>query len=76
MILGAMSNTMSEVVTGFKYLGSIVDDKLCLESNTGLLCKKGQRRLYCLRKLVKCNVDKTLLTLSLGPVLSRLLSSP
>ncbi len=47
----------------YKYLGSIIDDKLCFESNTSLLCKKGQQRLYCLRKLVKFNVDKTLLTL-------------
>ncbi len=52
-----------EVVTEYKYLGSIIDDKLCFESNTSLLCKKGQQRLYCLRKLAKFNVDKTLLTL-------------
>ncbi len=52
-----------EVVTEYKYLGSIIDGKLCFESNTSLLCKKGQQRLYCLRKLAKFNVDKTLLTL-------------
>ncbi len=52
-----------EVVTEYKYLGSIIDDKLSFESNTSLLCKKGQQRLYCLRKLAKFNVDKTLLTL-------------
>ncbi len=52
-----------EVVTEYKYLGSIIDDKLCFESNTSLLCKKGQQRLYCLRKLAKFNVEKTLLTL-------------
>ncbi len=52
-----------EVVTEYKYLGSIIHDKLCFESNTSLLCKKGQQRLYCLRKLAKFNVDKTLLTL-------------
>ncbi len=52
-----------EVVTEYKYLGSIIDDKLCFKSNTSLLCKKGQQRLYCLRKLAKYNVDKTLLTL-------------
>ncbi len=44
-----------EVVS--EYLGSIIDDKLCFESNTSLLCKQ---RLYCLRKLEKFNVDKTL----------------
>ncbi len=52
-----------EVVTEYKYLGSIIDDKLSFEPNTSLLCKKGQQRLYCLRKLAKFNVDKTLLTL-------------
>ncbi len=52
-----------EFVTEYKYLGSIIDGKLCFESNTSLLCKKGQQRLYCLRKLAKFNVDKTLLTL-------------
>ncbi len=52
-----------EVATEYKYLGSIIDGKLCFESNTSLLCKKGQQRLYCLRKLAKFNVDKTLLTL-------------
>ncbi len=51
-----------EVVTEYKYLGSIIGDKLCFESNTSLLCKTLQR-LYCLRKLAKFNVDKTLLTL-------------
>ena len=52
-----------EVVKEYKYLGSIVDYKLCFEQNTSLLCKKGQQRLYCHRKLAKFNVDKTLMTL-------------
>ena len=52
-----------EVFKEYKYLGSIIDDKLCFEPNTSLLCKKGQQRLYCLRKLAKFNVDKTLMTL-------------
>ena len=52
-----------EVVKEQKYLGSIIDDKLCFEQNTSLLFKKGQQRLYCLRKLAKFNVDKTLMTL-------------
>ena len=37
--------------------------KLCFEQNTSLLFKKGQQRLYCLRKLAKFNVEKTLMTL-------------
>lgn len=52
-----------EMVSEYKYLGSIIDDKLCFDSNTSSLCKKGQQRLYCLRKLAKFNVDKSLMSL-------------
>ena len=47
----------------FKYLGSTIDDMLCFEQNTSLLCQKGQQCLYCLRKLAKFNWDHTLMTL-------------
>lgn len=52
-----------EIVHQYKYLGSIIDDKLTFNSNTDMLCKKGQQRLYCLRKLARFHVDKTLMTL-------------
>ena len=52
-----------EVVKEYKYLGSSIYDKLCFEPNTSLLCKKGQQLLYCLRKTVEFNVDRTLMTL-------------
>ncbi len=31
--------------------------------NSGVLCKKGQQRLYCLRKLRSFNVDRTMMEL-------------
>lgn len=52
-----------EIVQQYKYLGSIIDDKLSFNSNTDMLCKKGQQRLYCLRKLARFQVDKSLMTM-------------
>ena len=42
----------------------IIDDKLKFDLNTDIMCKKGQQRLYCLRKLAKFDVDKTLMKLN------------
>ena len=50
-----------ETVSNYKYLGTIIDDKLKFDENTDSLCKKGQQRLYCLRKLAKFNIDKNLM---------------
>ena len=33
------------IVHQYKYLGNIIDDKLTFNSNTDMLCKKGQQRL-------------------------------
>lgn len=52
-----------EIVSSYKYLGTIIDDKLKFDENTDMLCKKGQQRLYCLRKLARFNVDKSLMKL-------------
>ena len=54
---------MVEFVETYKYLGSLIDNKLTFISNTEMLCKRGQQRLFCLRKLSKFRVDKTLMTL-------------
>ncbi len=41
---------------------TVLDNKLSFSPNTKVLCKWGQRRLYCLRKqLWSFNVDKTLM---------------
>ncbi|KAI3359889.1 hypothetical protein L3Q82_014241 [Scortum barcoo] len=51
-----------EVVHTYKYLGVQLDDKLDWTANTGdALCRKGQSRLYFLRRLASFNICKKLL---------------
>ena len=40
-----------EVVSSFKYLGTVVDSKLSFNGNVVYVYKKAQQRLYLLRKL-------------------------
>ena len=47
-----------EIVHSYKYLGTIIDDKLRWDENTTNLYKKGQQRLYFLRKLNALHVDR------------------
>ncbi|KAI3375847.1 hypothetical protein L3Q82_004122 [Scortum barcoo] len=44
-----------EVVHTYKYLGVQLDDKLDWTANTDALCRKGQSRLYFLRRLASFN---------------------
>jgi len=50
-------------VQSYGYLGTIIDSKLNFQENCEAVCKKGQERLYCLRKLHHFNIDKTMMTL-------------
>lgn len=50
-----------EYVQSYKYLGTIIDEKLNFEKNCEALCKKGHQRLYCLRKLSVFNLDRTIM---------------
>ena len=52
-----------EVVTTYKYLGTIIDNKLTWNDNTEAIVKKCQQRMFFLRKLNSFGVDKTILTL-------------
>ena len=52
-----------EIVPSYKYLGTIIDSKLNFDENTAMLCKKGQQRLFCLRKLARFHVDRSLMKL-------------
>ena len=52
-----------EIVHSYKYLGTIIDDKLRWDENTTNLFKKGQQRLYFLRKLNALHVDRNILSL-------------
>ena len=44
-----------EIVHEYKYLGTIIDDKLKGTSNVKKMCKKANQRLYFLRKLKDVN---------------------
>ena len=50
-----------EVVNNFKYLGTVIDDRLKFSENVNLICKKSQQRLYLLRKLRSFGVNSTVL---------------
>ncbi len=52
-----------EVVESYKYLGCVIDNKLNFYVNVEKMCKRGQQRLYCLRRLAKFNIDRSLRTL-------------
>ena len=47
----------------YKYLGVVMDDKLCWKFPVDYLCKKLNSRLYCLRKLNKFNVSSEIMEL-------------
>ena len=55
-----INRTVLEVVSQYKYLGTILDDKLNFDTNTDYICKKANQRLFFLRKL---NVHVTALIL-------------
>ena len=55
-------NNEVEIVSKYKYLGTIFDDKLKRDDNNEELVKKGQQRLYLLQKLNYFSVDQTILT--------------
>ena len=56
-----INNESVEVVSCFKYLGSILDEKLTFNENTDYVAKKSQQRLYLLRKIKSFNVSQNVL---------------
>lgn len=50
-----------EVVESYKYLGVHIDNKLDWSKNTEVLYRKGQSRLYFLRRLRSFNICRTML---------------
>lgn len=44
-------HTVVETVSQYKYLGTILDEKLSFEANTDYICKKANQELFFLRKL-------------------------
>ncbi|XDV11492.1 hypothetical protein PO909_000423 [Leuciscus waleckii] len=53
----AIKGHQVEVVTQYKYLGTVFDDKLQFEANTDIIRGKALQRMYFLRKLRTFNMD-------------------
>ena len=52
-----IENKPVQVVDKYKYLGTVLDNKLCLDQNVDCIYKKCNSRLFFLRKLYKLKVD-------------------
>ena len=52
-----------EIVSEYKYLGTLIDNKLSFEANTDVVCKQVQQRLFFLRKLNSFKVCNILMTI-------------
>lgn len=63
-----------EIVSNYKYLGTVIDNNLKFNCNTEALCKKGQQRLFCLRKLARFQIDKSLMSLFYSAFIESVLS--
>merc|ERR1712121_123852 len=63
-----------EIVSNYKYLGTIIDGNLKFDLNSDMLCKKGQQRLFCLRKLARFNVNISLMKLFYSAYIHSVLS--
>ena len=50
-----------ERVSEYKYLGTVIDDNLKFSQNTCAIYKKCQSRIYCLQKLRRLHVNKTVM---------------
>lgn len=55
-----------EVVKNYKYLGTVIDDKLTWSCNTDTIYKKGMQRLYFMRKLRQFKVDRDMMRVFLS----------
>ena len=69
-----MNGDSVEVVTSFKYLGSILDGKLSFAENTDYIAKKAQQRLYLLRKLKSFDVSQNVLQLVYRSIIESVLT--
>ena len=59
-----------DIVEHYKYLGVFIDNKLDWTKNTEVLYKKGQSRLYFLRRLRSFNICRTMLRMSYESVVA------
>ena len=66
----SINGTEVDVVYKYKYLGVHIDNKLDWTKNTKAEFKKGQSRLYFLRRLRSFNICRTMLQMFYHSVLS------
>ena len=58
-----IQNENVEIVHKYKYLGSIVDDKMKFSDNLARMYEKAKQRMYFIRKLKNVHIDKAILTM-------------
>ena len=58
-----VANQLIEIVSSYKYLGNIIDDKLTFHENVLRIVGKCNQRLYFLRKLKQFKVDQNIMVL-------------
>ena len=66
-------NQVIEQVDSYKYLGTVIDDKLSWRANVQSVYKKANKRLFFLRKLKSFHIDATILTLFYNSVIKSVL---
>jgi hypothetical protein len=63
-----------EIVSQYKYLGNIIDDKLKGYDNISKIYKKCNQRMYFLRKLKNVHIDPTILTMFYKSIIQSVLT--
>ena len=69
-----ISGQAVDVVKTYKYLGTTLDDKLDGDENINNVYKKANQRLYFVRKLRKCHIDKTIMSMFYKSVVESVLT--
>ena len=58
-----INNSAVDIMKTYKYLFSIIDDKLNGNKNIEKVYKKANQRMYFVRKLKKCYLDKSIVSM-------------
>ena len=69
-----INNTVVDIVKSYKYLGSIIDDKLNGNENTEKVYKIANQHMYFVRKLKKCYIDKSIMSMFYKSVVESVLN--
>lgn len=69
-----INNVVVERVDNYKYLGTVIDNRLSFEKNVNVIYKKANSRLYSLRKLYHLHVDNTIINLFYISVIESVIS--